>query len=294
MTAPVVTALGMHRSGTSLGMSVLSALGIACGEDLIAPGRSNPAGFWEHAEIVEVQERLLARLGRVWHGTRGTWPLPDGWLDSPAAEEARRDLTAILTREIADHAPRIWGFKDPRTMRLWPLWARVFDDARATPVPVLLYRHPEPVTRSLRRHNGIDADRARLIWVQHNLAALGHTGDTLRIAVEYDSLVTDPEAQIRRIATALSDVISPDAAQIDAAVARISTDLRTHSAEPVPPDDPFAARVLDALRHPDLEKTATLIGDYTAAERLLAPWATGRANVLTDWMVRFLVSRTGR
>ncbi|MEO0372590.1 MAG: family 2 glycosyl transferase, partial [Pseudomonadota bacterium] len=124
---PVVVVLGMHRSGTSVGMSVLSSLGVDCGEDLIPAGRSNLAGFWEHAEIVAVQERLLARIDRVWHGPHGTFPLPEGWRETAAAEEAQAALIDILRREIVAHPGKVWGFKDPRTMRLWPMWLDVFD-----------------------------------------------------------------------------------------------------------------------------------------------------------------------
>lgn len=291
---PVLVALGMHRSGTSLGMSVLAALGVACGQHMIAPGRSNPAGFWEHAEIVATQERLLARIDRVWHGSRGTWPLPDGWLDHAATDEARDSLVAILGREIDACTASLWGFKDPRTMRLWPLWTRVFEDLNLSPVPVLLFRHPDAVTRSLRRHNGIEADRARLIWTQHNLAALRHVGDDLRVSVEYDRLVSDPSNEVRRMADALGDVMEVNESAVSAAIGKVSTDLRTHTATAADPDDPFAARLLGVLRDPQAETRRALIADYDAAEALFAPWASGRRNVLTDWAVRFLVSRTGR
>ena len=71
---PIVILLGMHRSGTSLAMSMLNALGVECGEALIPAGPGNPAGFWEHSAIVAAQEDLLAGMDRMWHGPRGTHP----------------------------------------------------------------------------------------------------------------------------------------------------------------------------------------------------------------------------
>src|SRR5690349_12543379 len=97
----VFVLLGMHRSGTSVTMSVLNALGVRCGDNLIPAGRGNETGFWEHAGIVTVHERLLADLNRVWHGPTGSYPMPEGWLESDAARRARQELSAIVRSEMA-------------------------------------------------------------------------------------------------------------------------------------------------------------------------------------------------
>ena len=55
-------ALGMHRSGTSAFTRVLNLHGVALGENLMPAGPDNPSGFWEHADVVAVHERLLACL----------------------------------------------------------------------------------------------------------------------------------------------------------------------------------------------------------------------------------------
>ncbi|MEO0772703.1 MAG: sulfotransferase, partial [Pseudomonadota bacterium] len=245
---PVVVVLGMHRSGTSVGMSVLSSLGVDCGEDLIPAGRSNLAGFWEHAEIVAVQEKLLAAMDRIWHGVHGTYPLSDGWRDTAAAKEAQGALTDILRREIAAHPSKVWGFKDPRTMRLWPLWLDVFEAVGAEPIPVVMVRHPDAVVRSLAKHNGLSPSRARLVWLQHNVEAMRHVGDRVRAVVEYDRLVNDPAGEVDRIADALGDVVTITDDARGAAKARISTDLRSHRAAAAPPGNALAAEVFDALR----------------------------------------------
>lgn len=288
---PVVVVLGMHRSGTSVGMSVLSSLGVDCGEDLIPAGRSNLAGFWEHAEIVAVQEKLLARLDRVWHGPHGTFPLPDGWQDTQAANEARAALTDILRREVAAHTSRVWGFKDPRTMRLWPLWLDIFEALNLEPIPVVMVRHPDAVIRSLAKHNGLSPSRAQLVWLQHNVEAMRHVGHHLRAVVEYDRLVNDPNGEVDRIAHALADVITiTDEARM-AAKARISTDLRSHSATAAPPANTMAAQVYEVLRAGDPDAMAATVALYDAGEEMFATWRKERGNVLTDWIVRFLVSR---
>lgn len=287
----VVVVLGMHRSGTSVGMSVLSSLGVACGEDLIPAGRSNLAGFWEHAEIVAVQERLLSRINRVWHGPQGTFPLPDGWLDTPAAREAKAALTAIVRREISNHPDQVWGFKDPRTMRLWPLWQQMFEEIGIEPVPVVMVRHPDAVVRSLSKHNGLSSSRALLVWLQHNVEAMRHVGANLRAVVDYDRLVNDPKGEVERIAGALSDVIEISDEAMIQATARVSTDLRSHSAAAEPPANHFAAQVYRTLRDGKQADMAEMIAFYDAGEEMFGSWRSERGNVLTDWIVRFLVSR---
>ncbi|MEL7254168.1 MAG: sulfotransferase [Pseudomonadota bacterium] len=288
---PVVVVLGMHRSGTSVGMSVLSSLGVDCGEDLIPAGRSNLAGFWEHAEIVAVQEKLLAAMDRIWHGTNGTFPLPDGWRDTAAAKEAQGALTDILRREMAAHPGKVWGFKDPRTMRLWPLWLDVFEALDVEPIPVVMVRHPDAVVRSLAKHNGLSPSRARLVWLQHNVEAMRHVGDRVRAVVEYDRLVNDPAGEVDRIADALRDVVTITDDARGAAKARISTDLRSHRAAAAPPGNALAAEVFDALRSGDPSAMAAVVARYDAAEEMFDSWRSERGNVLSDWILRFLVSR---
>lgn len=280
----------MHRSGTSVGMSVLSSLGVACGEDLIPAGRSNVAGFWEHSEIVAVQEKLLARIDRVWHGPHGTFPLPDGWRDAQATREAREALTAIVRRELEVHPDHIWGFKDPRTMRLWPLWLDIFEDLNINPVPVVMVRHPEAVVRSLAKHNGLSPSRARLVWLQHNVEAMRHVGGHVRAVVDYDRLVTETDAEVDRIADALTDVVTITDEARTQAKARISTDLRSHKVE-APPHNTLCMRAYEALRAGRAGEMAEITSLYDASEEMFDSWRSERGNVLSDWIVRFLVSR---
>ena len=293
---PVVSVLGMHRSGTSAGMNVLSALGVACGEDLIPAGRSNLAGFWEHAEIVAIQEKLLAHLDRVWHGPRGTFPLPEGWLDSRPAREAEAALTEVVRREIAAHSGRVWGYKDPRTMRLWPLWERIWDRLAIAPIPVVMVRHPDAVIRSLAKHNGISPSRGLLVWLQHNVEALRHIGDRLSLVVDFDQLVNNPDATVERMVSVLGETIEITDASRAAAVSRVSTGLRTHPATSELPSNMLAARVYSALTARAAGKGSTeelveVVQLVDAATELFSSWRTERPNVLTDWIVRFLVSR---
>ena len=106
----LVVVLGVHRSGTSLAAQVLNALGVRFGDKLI-PGRSdNPAGFFEHREILE-QTRTVERtlgLAPFRNGASVPWQ-PDWWKGDSIAEE-KAALKQILLNETAS-SEYLFGFK---------------------------------------------------------------------------------------------------------------------------------------------------------------------------------------
>ena len=72
-----VIVLGMHRSGTSALAGMLSLLGIQFGRSLFPPQADNPRGYWEHREIVDLDDRMLMALGSSWDDMRGSNPTLD-------------------------------------------------------------------------------------------------------------------------------------------------------------------------------------------------------------------------
>ena len=64
----IVCILGMHRSGTSLLTRMLNLIGVYLGPEqlLMHPNFANPRGFWEHDEIVSLNDEILRRLGGIW------------------------------------------------------------------------------------------------------------------------------------------------------------------------------------------------------------------------------------
>jgi len=204
----VVVVLGMHRSGTSLLAAILSALGVDLGDRLLrAPVPDNAMGYWEHEGIVAAQEAILAALGRDWHLPQGTLPFPPGWpaRDDVRAERAR--LRAILVTETARAGPgggaAPWGFKDPRTMRLLPLWRDLFAELGLRPAYVLAIRHPSAVAGSLASRDAMPPARAELLWLQHTLDALAECGSDLAAVVPYDRWFDDPVGLARGLARRL-------------------------------------------------------------------------------------------
>jgi GT2 family glycosyltransferase len=179
-----VVVLGMHRSGTSALAGMLHHLGVALGERLMAASPDNPRGYWEHADIVDIDHRLMATLGWAWDDIR---PLPAGFEQEKAAQAARRELTAILRRDFAGVG--LWGLKDPRLCRLMPLWTALFTDLRVEPRYLLALRHPLDVVASLNARDGMSPERAGLLWLGHVIDAERATRGKQRVIVHYEDLV---------------------------------------------------------------------------------------------------------
>ncbi len=195
----VIAVLGMHRSGTSAVARGLLALGVVLGERLMKPSADNPRGYWEDEEIVSLNDRLLAELGMGWHSLR---------LIDPSQWETERVLSlkleaVELVRARFGSYP-LWGFKDPRTARLLPFWKNVFTHLGMRDSYVIVVRNPIGVARSLAARNGFAPEKSHLLWLEHYLSALWETQGRPWIAVDYDELIADPVAQLRRIAGKLA------------------------------------------------------------------------------------------
>ena len=199
MTDPASTAilvLGMHRSGTSALTRVLNLLGAQLGSRLMpAVSGNNENGFWENQDAVDINEQLLAGLGRHWHDVR---EMPPGWMQSEAAARARVAIEALLRREFA--AAPLWALKDPRLCRLAPLWLEALQRLDIAARIVLTVRCPDEVAASLRARDGWAEPLSRLMWLQHMREAELATRAYRRTVVEYAELLSDWRGVARRIA----------------------------------------------------------------------------------------------
>lgn len=291
---PVIVLLGMHRSGTSLTMSVLEALGVSCGDNLIRAGRGNEVGFFEHRGIVTAHERLLGELDRVWHGPKGSYPLPELWLESDAARRAKRDLAAIVEGEVAAANGRVWGFKDPRTCRLLPLWKQIFEMSRTEPRYLIVVRDPAAVCASLKKHNGMDRARSELTWLQYNLEPLHHCGDNLLLVADYDRLVDQTQYEVERFAKLLRPLVAIGPDGIKDAITRISVNMRRSAEGGFPIDNSVVERAYEGLsamagdKRPD-QNFSCLLSSFPDLQRLFQPWRHDRQHTLFDWTTRMII-----
>ena len=197
MNAPLIVA-GMHRSGTSVVASFLSAFGVDMGE-FIAPEDRNPEGYSEDLRFQDLNRRILDAAMPNQKG--GYWDL--GLAEnqvfnrnrlSEFREEAR---TLVETRSKAD---RPWGWTDPRAILLLDFWNAVIDDFGIGPARyVFLYRCPWNWSDSIQCL-GSDVflthpKRGFRIWTDYNRQLLnfcrGHRENVGLVCIE--ALVRQPE-----------------------------------------------------------------------------------------------------
>lgn len=184
----VIVLLSPGRSGTSLLMKALSAMGMSLSDNMIPGSVGNPEGFFEDAEIVDVHKQLLSDLG-----TLPTLPLPAGWLETEPTKKARPRLRKILESRLAD-SNSIWGFKDPRTVAFLPLWNRILNAPGTVPVFILAMRDPAAVAVSLNRQINRENTITELQWLLRTTDALNHTAADCFI-VHYEDWFTRPVQQ---------------------------------------------------------------------------------------------------
>src|SRR6266446_7754395 len=144
---PIVLVLGMHRSGTSLCSHLLSAHGVDMDHEPPGPGKTslapdNPRGHWERWEIVEFHDRVLGLFNRDYWGRFHDFALPVAWWADPRVAQIRREIVAFLETRMGD---AYFGFKDPRTVRLMPVWHQIFNELKLAPKIVLCLRTPAQV-----------------------------------------------------------------------------------------------------------------------------------------------------
>ncbi|MCP9890239.1 glycosyltransferase [Cyanobium sp. Aljojuca 7D2] len=202
---PLLLLVGMHRSGTSLLGNLLHAAGVALPGPLIAGDQHNPEGYFERADITDLQEQLLIDLDRWWPGAKGMLPLPNDWLQRPETQTTAAQLRRLLAAESQQQSGP-WSIKDPRSSLLLPLWQQACQ-ALAIPLRlVLAVRDPAEVVSSLCARDaeaaGMTAERAELLWWHHNQTVLvGAAGLPLQV-VSYSrwfSPGSGPSDQLRQL-----------------------------------------------------------------------------------------------
>lgn len=190
----LILVLGMHRSGTSLLTHLLHALGMELGDRLVPPGQDNPKGFFEHNDIVELNESIF-RLFQL--SSQDTIPFPDGWLEHPEMTSIKDKLSHIIL-SLAETSSCV-GIKDPRIAKLLPLWLPLLDSLKITPKIVMALRHPLEVAKSMEERDTISIERALALWLDYNLAIIQHTHHLSRIIIPYDQLISDTEKLLHDI-----------------------------------------------------------------------------------------------
>lgn len=197
--ARLIVVLGMHRSGTSAVTKSLELMGVGLGDNLLPANFSNTKGFWEDRECLAINDKLLSHLDVAWDRLGLAW---DEIREDPRVDEWMATAIEIVSRKL-DENNGIWGFKDPRTCRLLVFWHRVFLAVKCEVCVVMAVRNPASVAASLAARDGIQAQKAYYLWLQHVLPPLGFLKEARRVVVDYDEFLSNPYSQMIRISTRL-------------------------------------------------------------------------------------------
>ncbi|KIL40657.1 hypothetical protein SD70_12140 [Gordoniibacillus kamchatkensis] len=192
----VVSVLGMHRSGTSLLARCLFELGVYLGEEhnLIPANEDNPDGFWEHKWIVDLHDKILSEFGLEWHSRE---ILPENWWTFSKIDEYKEKLRSVVMEQFSKRT--IWGWKDPRTSLMIPIWNELLEKMSARQKYIICIRNPLEVADSLKKRNEFPLEISLTLWEYQTLSALFWTSGKDRIIVHYDKLLNSPMQELERI-----------------------------------------------------------------------------------------------
>jgi hypothetical protein len=194
----IIVVLGMHRSGTSAITRGLQAVGVELGDRLMPGEESNRKGFFEDQDIYELNCELLHALGRDWHHLS---PISLGEMDTQHKNPYFFKAVELLLQKSGGRD--IFGFKDPRTIKLFPFWKKIAIQCHLDISCVLAIRHPFSVSQSLKKRNGFHAEKNYFLWLGHIVESLSGSAGLKRVLVDYDKLMLSPELELNRIAEKL-------------------------------------------------------------------------------------------
>lgn len=267
MTNKAIFILGMHRSGTSALTRVVNLLGAELGTQLMQAAQDNAKGFFEHEVAVQIHEKLMTALGIGWQD--GT-PLPEGWQEGDAAQQASKEIAALVDSEFANTP--LWAMKDPRQSRLMPLWLPILQERGIEPYFIIAYRHPLEVAASLSKRDQLPEATSLLCWLAYTLESLQVAQGFAHSIMAYDTLIADWQTQMRRIGEELKlewPVAPATAAEeVDQF---LSPDLRHHQQDVAMPETSLVARCMALLEGRADESLEGLIDQWQASCAAIAP-----------------------
>lgn len=219
--------IGMHRSGTSLAVRLLVDLGLHMGEYL---SRDAEAVFFQ-----KLNRRIFNSVGAKWGFVDPIIEVMDSddFIESnsrnmhKALFEDRRLLSremkiseyfgSGLWEDVKEGNQVHWGWKDPRTTMTFPIWLKVFPQAKIlhmmrNGIDVAISTH----RRTMKQHRNLikrtfpldynpitlDFDYCFQLWESYISFVFDHKDiipDGNYLEVRYEDLLSDPEEQLQLI-----------------------------------------------------------------------------------------------
>lgn len=156
-------------------------------EHLMAPSPANPEGYFEDTRVVALHDSLLGAEKTAWHTET---ILPGGWLSRLAGRLAASIAEDIVCEQLKDH--QVWGFKDPRTSLVIPLWTEACARAGAELRILHVVRDPGSAARSLAVREGWEVERGYRIWRNYTEAVGRDSRPYRSTAIDAMAVATGP------------------------------------------------------------------------------------------------------
>lgn len=182
-----IVVLAMHRSGSSAVAGVLHYLGVDMGKGhFMPPSAKNPKGYFEDKRFVALNECILASVGGAWNVN-----VSREWIDYA------RDKFDDEVRDLVSGRTGIWGWKDPRTVMTFPLYAPHLHNVEF----IVVARTEEAIAQSLQARNKIPLEQGLEFAATYNqrIAELISEFAYPAYVVSYEGLIENPEEVIWRI-----------------------------------------------------------------------------------------------
>jgi hypothetical protein len=207
-----VLVVGMHRSGTSAVARALQSLGVYLGNDFLDAQPENPTGYWEDKGIVDLNERVLRELGLAWDDVT---PIPRERFEGRPIRAMRGKAERYVRRTFGSHP--VWGFKDPRTIRLLPFWRTALQSFACDDAYVVVIRNPMSVAASLFARQAMGPETALRLWLVHMVPFMRDLSGKPFAVIDYDLLMHDPRAELERLSPIVGTPSdnAPTSAEID-------------------------------------------------------------------------------
>jgi hypothetical protein len=202
----LIIVAGMHRAGTSTITGVLEALGVKLGKFLAAAQPEiNAKGYKEDVEVIDIHEDLLWSMPSAWDSIL---PISNNDISLEALSNAERRIENILVGYFRKNA--ICAVKDPRICLFLPLWINACQRLDIEPTIIIAIRYPSSVALSLCKRDGMNRNRAKLLWIKYFLQAEKKSRDISRYFLSYEQLLSQPDYVINHLISSVGMSIPPE------------------------------------------------------------------------------------
>lgn len=184
----------MHRSGTSLVAEALSKAGVDLGTNLYPEERNHDLTFFEHQDILKINEEILRTLHSSYDDIHA---LPPKWNTSMYVAPFKEKIKEILWRDFP--STPIFAIKDPRISILLPLYLEVIRSLPLNAKFIVCERSDMEIAFSLYKNGGLPFSQSLELTKKYKLTINQWLFNQPHIRIQMDSFIADPIKELQKI-----------------------------------------------------------------------------------------------